>query len=225
MQLADGVKARVDRERALADELRVIIAELSAVELADTDLDEALRLARSLRDRVRGPARPRWYESEPAAGAARGPESGIAYMNQSPVRGELNPIAPPLRVQVVRPAGDEGDYVEGRVCLGRAYEGMADAAHGGWVAALFDDILGAAQSLVDAAGVTAVLRTRFREVTPLGEELRFRAWVHDRRGRRIVIRATCHAGELLTADAEGIFMQVDFEQIHARMEELRRARQ
>jgi hypothetical protein len=216
---------RAERERELANELRAIIGKLSTVEPSADGLSEGLRLARLLREQLNGEPRVRWYQAAPSEGAPRGPESGVAYGNQSPVRGELNPIAPPLRVEFVRPGGDERDYVEGVCTLGRAYEGMADAAHGGWVAALFDDILGAAQRLVDAAGVTAVLRTRFREVTPLGEELRFRAWIHQQRGRRTIIRATCHAGQLLTADAEGIFMQVDFAQIHARMEALRSERQ
>lgn len=226
MPSAEDRDRRTVEERELTGELRAIIGELSVVELTPEDLGEALQLARSLRQRVRGPPRSRWYDAESLQpGSTAGPEPRVAYTNQSPVRGELNPIAPPLRVEVVRKGGDERDYVEGVCSLGRAYEGMADAAHGGWVAALFDDILGAALSLIDTAGVTAVLRTRFREPTPLGEKLRFRAWIHDRRGRRIVIHATCHAGELLTADAEGIFMQVDFEQVRDRMRELWRARQ
>ena len=144
-------------------------------------------------------------------------------MDQSPIRGILNPIAPPLRVEVIRKDGEAG-VVEGQVRLGQAYEGLAGAAHGGWVAALFDDLLSAAQGLLDAPGVTAVLRTRFREVTPLYEDLRMRAWVHEQRGRRSIIRGTCHAGDSLTADAEGIFMTVDFAQLRERMERLQRER-
>lgn len=215
-----------EQERALVGELRAIIEALSRVELSGTDAARALELARELRERIRGPERERWHSGgTPEAGGGFGRASRVAYMNQSPVRGELNPVAPPLRVEVVSPGGDEADYVEGRCTLGSAYEGLAGAVHGGWVAALFDDVLSAAQGTIGAWGVTAVLKTRFREVTPLYEELRLRAWIAERRGRRIIVRGTCHAGQTLTADAEGIFMEVDFEQVRERMEALQRDRQ
>ncbi len=210
--------------RQLAQELRSIIEDLSSLEISAEDLHSAVELAQQLHQRLRGPRRPRWYETgTDLAAGGRSRESRVAYTDQSTIRGVLNPIAPPLRVEVVSREG-EPDCVEGRVRLGRAYEGLADAAHGGWVAALFDDVLGAAQGMLESPGVTAVLRTRFREVTPLDEELRLRAWIHEQRGRRIIIRGTCHAGDSLTADAEGIFMQVDFDQLRERMAQLRQAR-
>jgi hypothetical protein len=36
-----------------------------------------------------------------------------------------------------------------------------------------------------------------------------------------VTKATCHAGDTLTADAEGIFMRVDFDEVTERMRERR----
>lgn len=227
-----GTRARAGE---LAGELRGIIEDLSTLEVGEEDLAAATRLARELREHLRGPKRPRWYDADREQGTKFSPSrkaerrsgasraSRIAYMDQSPIRGVFNPIAPPLRVEVVREPG-QAEYVEGRVRLGQAYEGLADAAHGGWVAAIFDDMLGAAQGLLDAPGVTAILRTRFREVTPLGEELRFRAWIHEQRGRRIVIKGTCHAGETLTADAEGTFMRVDFSELRERMRRLKQSR-
>jgi acyl-CoA thioesterase FadM len=89
------------------------------------------------------------------------------------------------------------------------------------VAALFDELLGAAQGLAEAPGVTAILRVRFRHLTPVDEDLRLEAWIADQRQRRLVVKATCHAGDTLTADAEGIFMRVDFNEVHARMQERR----
>jgi len=66
-------------------------------------------------------------------------------------------------------------------------------------------------------GVTAKLEVRYRHVTPIDEELRFEAWIHDRRERRVEVRATCHAGETLTADAVGLFVRVDFAEVQQRM--------
>jgi hypothetical protein len=55
--------------------------------------------------------------------------------------------------------------------------------------------------------------------------LRFEAWVESDHDKRIVAKATCHAGggELLTADAEALFIRVDFEEIQARMAARREA--
>jgi acyl-CoA thioesterase FadM len=85
------------------------------------------------------------------------------------------------------------------------------------VAALFDDLLGATQGLLHSPAVTARLTVRYRHVTPIGEELRLRAWIRRDDGRRVEARATCHAGDTLTAEAEGLFVRVDFNEVQQRM--------
>ena len=79
------------------------------------------------------------------------------------------------------------------------------------LAAAFDEVLGMAQSLSGQAGFTGTLTIRYRSPTPLYEDLRFRAWVDRVEGRKIFTSGTCHAGERLTAEAEGIFISVDRE--------------
>jgi acyl-coenzyme A thioesterase PaaI-like protein len=107
--------------------------------------------------------------------------------------------------------------VRGRARLGAAYEGPPHGVHGGFVAALFDEMLGSAQGLGAAPSMTGTLEVRYRHVTPLDEELRFEAWVDTRRQRSLVARATCHAGETLTAEARGLFVAVDFDEVRERM--------
>ena len=51
--------------------------------------------------------------------------------------------------------------------------------------------------------------------------LGFEAWVAEERERRVLIRATCHAGETLTADARGLFVRVDFDEVRQRMADRR----
>ncbi|HEX7095845.1 MAG TPA: hypothetical protein VF183_08165, partial [Acidimicrobiales bacterium] len=98
----------------------------------------------------------------------------------------------------------------GRVTLSRLYEGPPNGVHGGYVAGLFDDVLGATQSLIDGpTGLTGTLEVRYRNLTPLDAELVFLAWIHHVSGRRIVSRATCHAEGVLTAEAEALFVRVD----------------
>jgi len=200
----------------VAGELRASIEALAANELAHGQLEAAAELARELRQRLEGPRRPRWYD---APDEGQGPVSRAAYLAQSPIRGRENPVAPPLELETVR--GAEGPRVRARARLGLAYEGPPHGVHGGWVAALFDEVLGALQGLAGAPGVTGVLEVRYRHVTPVEEELRFEAWIESQRARRIVARATCHAGDTLTAEAKGLFVHVDFEEVQARMQRRR----
>ncbi len=212
------VGTKPDHARDLADELRGIAEALATRDLADNDLVEAAALARELRSRLQGPVRQRWYEAE--GGAKPSPDSSSSYLDQSPVRGLHNPVAPPLVTQIVeRPDGTR--ILEGRTRLGSTYEGPPHGVHGGWVAALFDEVLGAAQGLSTSPGVTAILRVRYRHLTPIDEDLLFEGWIHKEEGRRLTMRATCRAGDLLTADAEGIFLRVDFKEIQKRMQERR----
>jgi acyl-coenzyme A thioesterase PaaI-like protein len=199
----------------VAGELRAAAGALVGRDLANADLAEALRLARRLREQLVGERRSRWYDAE-ADPYALSERSRRAYLEQSPIRGELNPVAPPLAIEVLEDA-DGRRTLEGRVRLGLAYEGPPRGVHGGWVAALFDDVLGASQRLIRTSGVTARLEVRYRHVTPLDEELRLRAWIERDAGRRIFARATCQAGELLTAEATGIFVRVDFNEVHEQM--------
>jgi hypothetical protein len=56
------------------------------------------------------------------------------------------------------------------------------------------------------------------------EDLRLEAWIAEHRQRWLVSKATCHAGDTLTADAEAIFMPVDFNEVQERMRERREER-
>jgi acyl-coenzyme A thioesterase PaaI-like protein len=104
-----------------------------------------------------------------------------------------------------------------------AYEGPPHGVHGGWVAALFDDLLGSAKGLTGAPGMTATLTVRFRQITPVEEDLQLEGWIERESGRRVVAKATCRAGEALTAEAEALFVGVDFDEVRKRGKQ-RRAR-
>ena len=200
----------------LAAALRRAIGLLVDQECPPDALLRAGQLAESACDELAGTRRPRWYEGESPA-TDPGEATQRAYLEQSPIRGRLNPVAPPLEVEGWIDRDDGRRVLRATAFLGPAYEGPPHGVHGGWVAALFDDLLGQAQQAVAKAGVTASLRVRYRHVTPLEELLRLDAWIHEDRGRRVTARATCHAGATLTADAEAIFVGVDFEEIRGRM--------
>jgi acyl-coenzyme A thioesterase PaaI-like protein len=208
---------------ALADRLREAIVLLSERATEDAALERARGLADELCRELAGPRRPRWYEDESSAHEPSS-ESRNAYVVQSPVRGRLNPIAPPLVMESPITREDGRPAVVARARLSSAYEGPPHGVHGGWVAALFDDLLGGTQALVSRTGVTAKLTVRYRQITPLDEDLRFEGWIHADQGRRITARATCHAGGVLTADAEAVFVRVDFDEIANRMRSRREPR-
>src|SRR3546814_20552103 len=103
--------------------------------------------------------------------------------------GVANPIAPPITLRGI----DERTMV-GEATFGPAYEGPPGCVHGGFIAAAFDEVLGAVQSLGGQPGMTGTLTVRSRPPTPLHEQLRFTG-PHERgEGRKIQIgRASCRA--------------------------------
>lgn len=203
-----------DPAARLADELRGAIEELSSVAHDPERVERAVEMAAELRTFLDGPRAPRWYEAGLVAGVLD-EHSGAAFQKQSLYRGAHNPLAPPLDMDIVE--DEDGRRIEARVRLGLAYEGPPHGVHGGYVAGMFDDVLGATQRMMEKPGVTGRLTVHYRHITPIEEDLVLRAWVTEDVGRRIVAKATCHAGELLTADAEALFIRVDFTEVKDRM--------
>jgi acyl-coenzyme A thioesterase PaaI-like protein len=131
--------------------------------------------------------------------------SSHAMMDRSPLIGLGNPVAPPLVFEF------DGDMVIGHGRFGMQYEGPPGNVHGGFVAAAFDEVLGAAQSLTGKPGMTGTLTVKYRKPTPLYKDLRFVAKVDRVEGRKIFASATLHHEETLCAEADGIFISMDFE--------------
>ncbi|HEY4668417.1 MAG TPA: PaaI family thioesterase [Tepidiformaceae bacterium] len=131
-----------------------------------------------------------------------------AMFDSSPLIGLANPIAPPITISVT----EKG--IEGRVTYGAAYEGPVGHAHGGVVASGFDEVLGMVQSLGGNPGMTGTLNVRYRSPTPLHREVVFRGWIERVDGRKTFTAGTLHAGDTLCAEAEGLFIAVDWERFH-----------
>jgi len=137
-----------------------------------------------------------------------------APMDHSPLMGRSNPLAPPLEFD------RHDDVIIGRVTFGSAYEGPPGCVHGGYVAAAFDELLGLTQSLSGKQGMTGRLTIHYRNPTPLHTELRLEGRIVSTEGRKIVTRGQMFADDHLTAEAEGLFISIDF----SKFEELRAAR-
>jgi acyl-coenzyme A thioesterase PaaI-like protein len=102
----------------------------------------------------------------------------------------------------------DDDRVVGRVTFGSAYEGPPGCVHGGYVAAMFDELLGGAQSLSGHAGMTGTLTIRYLRPTPLHTELQLEATVDRVEGRKIFCKGTCHVDGEKVSEAEGIFISL-----------------
>jgi acyl-coenzyme A thioesterase PaaI-like protein len=126
----------------------------------------------------------------------------------SPVIGRANPIAPPAELWAVE--GEDGQQeLRGRVTFDYPYEGPPTCVHGGVIAELFDEMLGAVNIINNTAGMTGTLTVRYRRPTPLLAPLDLvsRCTGTERR-KAFAWGGIYHDGEL-TAEAEGIFIAMN----------------
>ena len=189
----------------LSGALRRSIEALMDSEIPEADLEAAAELAKTLAARLEAatPAERtlRGFAESATAGAAE------FEFDSSPLMGPGNPVAPPLVMRVA------DDHVEGTAVFGQQYEGPPGHVHGGFVAAAFDEVLGMAQSMSQQPGMTGRLIVHYRRPTPLNRELRFTGQVDRVDGRKIFASGKLYAGEQLCAEAEGLFISVDFSRL------------
>ena len=95
------------------------------------------------------------------------------------------------------------------VCLDEAYQGPPGCVHGGYLAAMFDNLLGVLPyRLTGQKGAfTGWLTVRYRALTPLNAELVLTGRLTNVRSRRVTAAGQCHADGLLTAEAEALFVR------------------
>ena len=192
---------------------------------ADDLADEARRVLRAIRStQVPAPerARARALLAEAAEVLERartdGPywHSGLAALEDfefssdlgssfpySPVLGERNPIAPPLRLTIA-----EDRSIEGRVTFDEQYNGPPfDTAHGGVLAMVYDELLAMAAYVTHGGGMTGRLTVHYRRPTPLFTPITVRAWLAEADGRKFTVRGEMRAGDQLCTEGEALFIQ------------------
>jgi hypothetical protein len=196
------VSADSPRNR-LAEAVRRISDVLVGRPLEDPELSAAA-------DAVTGVA----DDLERAAGPGKAPRGMPDHLGHpqdffptSPVLGYSNPVAPPVDVWAAR--GEDGrPELAGRAFFGYPYEGPPTCVHGGVIAELFDEMLGSVTILAGRPGMTGTLTVRYRRPTPLLTPLDLVARLTRVERRKIFAwGGIYHAGEL-TAEAEGIFIEV-----------------
>lgn len=84
-------------------------------------------------------------------------------------------------------------------------------AHGGWVAAVMDELLGQLAYEYSARVVTASLSIDYRRPVPIDQPLIGRAQWLSHEGRKIRVTGTLSlaAGDTVLAEARGLFITID----------------
>lgn len=203
MRAADVTPQRAQMRR-LADAMRLVIEQLVASKAPADELARAAAALEAIAGSLDGYPRGHSFEGFAESANAGDPR---AFFDHSPIIGRANPLAPPLDLAII-----DGKVV-GRARFGSAYEGPPGAVHGGYVAAAFDEVLGMAQSLGGKPGMTGTLTVRYRRPTPLHAELQFVGELLRVEGRKIFTAGRLTSEGELRAEAEGIFISVDFSKI------------
>lgn len=178
---------------ALVDQVRRIRA-LTTGGVFDTDLGP-------ITDRLR-------VVADELEAASAGPERRQAvtwstgdYIDNCPVVGRANLIAPPMELELL-PDGT----LRGEITLGLEYQGPPACVHGGVVSLLFDVVLGRANFHTGHTGMTVYLDIDYRTPTPILEPIVVTGRQVHVDGRKIWAQGAIHAGERLCATAEGFFV-------------------
>lgn len=185
-RVADGIRGVLHR-------MVQTTAPIEVIEAAAADVEQASARLGAYTNRS-------MYEGFAEAANAGDP---FGFFDHSPMLGRANPLAPPIHLWL------DGDRMKGRVTFGAGYEGPPGCVHGGYIAAAFDEMLGSTQSLAGHPGMTGRLTVHYRNPTPLETELRFVGWIDRVEGRKIYTLGEMRAGDVLCAEAEGLFVSID----------------
>jgi acyl-coenzyme A thioesterase PaaI-like protein len=207
-----ALEATPARLRAAAA-LRRLTSEFLLRDATEDDLDDLVAVAGSLTAGLAaGPMRRRSFDeivAEPDA-----PEiadgGAVEHFDQCFVTGPAHTAG--LAATVRR----EADAVELRVRIPVLFEGMPGHAHGGIVAAVFDDLIGMVMGrLHRVPAPTVQVDVSFRRPVPLDAEVVFRAELSGSDGRKRTVQAAARVGDTLHATATGLLVVLNADQLAA----------
>jgi len=133
------------------------------------------------------------------------PQGGVrgSHFTDCIVSGRANPMGVAAEI---RRDGDDAVLLS---TLGDAFEGAPGRAHGGMVAALFDEVMGFVLSITCTPAFTGRLTVTYRAPVPIGLPLEFRARLSGRDGRKLLMAGEARHGDTVVAEAEALFVAVD----------------
>jgi acyl-coenzyme A thioesterase PaaI-like protein len=128
-----------------------------------------------------------------------------------------DPVGDRLRVRYFRRGRDQA--LVGRAWFGPGAAGPPGHAHGGAIAAVLDEAMGAAAWMAGHIVVAVRLETDFRRMLPLGTDTLMEAWVKRVEGRKVWTRGRLFdAAGAPFAEAEGLFVTLDPERFGGLLE-------
>jgi acyl-coenzyme A thioesterase PaaI-like protein len=137
----------------------------------------------------------------------------LLHIEMTPLLGTCNPISPNISIWFEKVTavdgnseGKEKDEVRAELVFDALYEGNTGTVHGGFIAAVFDEVLGTAQAISGKTGVTGTLKTLFHAPTPINKTLQIKARLIEYKGRKITVAGEMYHGETKTASAEAVFI-------------------
>jgi len=149
------------------------------------------------------PARARVYDKQVFyKGPDRIPE--IAFGNQkdfSPVSGFSNAVAPSVFMEMVAK-----NYISGSVHFSSVYQGGPGLVHGGFIAAIFDELLGKVQAQLENPGMTANLTVQYLRPCPINSHYHLEGKVVKVEGRKILTKGSMNLNGEKMAIAKAIFV-------------------
>ncbi len=125
-----------------------------------------------------------------------------AILESHPMMGPSNPLSPPI--SLTRDAAG----AHATATYGHQYEGPPDRVHGGFIAAAFDQVLGAAAALSGRVFFTGTLTIKYRKPTPLHVPIHMEGEIKSMHPRTIQVIGRMLVDGEVTAEAEGVMVTV-----------------
>ncbi len=115
------------------------------------------------------------------------------------------------RLGVLTESLDEGDVARYELYCPADQEGGPGVAHGGWTAAVLDELLGHVPVLHQQMSVTGTLTVRFVKPVPIDRPLIARAWIDRRERKKWMISGeiSLRSSGALLASATGVWIERD----------------
>jgi len=170
----------------IRDHLRAMGNALVQKEFEGTTLQEIKRRAEALQHLIdSSPSELRYPQYAP--GKMKYSRDWSKWMLDNGYSGVTSILSPPIKFQY------HETHLIGRVTFDRMYEGPNGHVHGGYLAGVFDSVLGSTQKYTKAFGFTAFLHVDYKKPVPLETPLIFKSYV-DRveNENKLYLKADCY---------------------------------